>query len=50
MILKGENQSTRRDICPAATLSTTNPHELGQDRKATSVRGRRPTSRAMTLP
>jgi hypothetical protein len=50
MILRGENQITRRKICPSATLSTTNPTGLTWARtQATSVRGRRLTTNKSLL-
>ena len=43
MILRDENRSTRRKICPSATLSTTNPTWTGLGVNP-GLRGERPTT------
>jgi hypothetical protein len=43
MILTGENRRTRRETCPSATLSTTNPTWIDQGANP-GLRGERPAT------
>jgi hypothetical protein len=51
IILTGENRRTRRETCPSATLSTTNPTGLNSEQtRASAVRSRWLTAWAMARP
>jgi hypothetical protein len=48
MKLTGENRRTRGEMCPSATLSTTNPTWTGLGSKTPGLRGGRPAANPLS--